>query len=89
MIFIYCLPIIEKDYNYNTISTVLDDYVFSHSAEGKAHLALAIMSDIKYLNLSPVNISLSCPVVWFCNFSLKLSHRLLYILGSKTKVCTF
>ena len=56
-IIIYSLPIIiEKDYNYNAISTVSDEYFFSHSAEGKAHSVLVIESDSEYLNRSPVNI---------------------------------
>ena len=55
--------IIEKDYNYNAILTVSDEYFFSHSAEGKAHSVLVIEWDSEYLNLSPVNICLSSPVV--------------------------
>ena len=56
-IIINSLPIIiEKDYNYNAISTVSDEYFFSHSAEGKAHSVLVSESDSEYLNLSPVNI---------------------------------
>ena len=63
-IIINSLPIIiEKDYNYNAISTVLDKYFFSHSAEGKAHSVNVSESDSKYLNLSPVNICLSSPIV--------------------------
>ena len=58
------LPIIiEKDYNYNAMSTVSDEYFFSHSAEGKAHSVIVSESDCEYVNLSPVNISLSSPVV--------------------------
>ena len=58
------LPIIiEKDYNYNAISTVSDEYFFSHSAEGKVHLILVSESDSEYLNPSPINICLSSPVV--------------------------
>ena len=35
-IIIYSLPIIiEKDYNYNTTSTVSDEHFFPHSVEGK------------------------------------------------------
>ena len=42
-IIIYSLPIImEKDYNYNAISTVSDEYFLSHSAEWKAHSVLVI-----------------------------------------------
>ena len=63
-IIINSLPIIiEKDYNYNAISTVSDAYFFSHPAEGKAHSVLVSESDSEYLNLSPVNICLSSPVV--------------------------
>ena len=37
-IIINSLPIIiEKDINYNAISTVSNEYFFSHSADGKAH----------------------------------------------------
>ena len=58
------LPTItEKDYHYNTISTVSDEYFFSHSAEGKAYSVIVSESDSEYLNLSPVNICLSSPVV--------------------------
>ena len=79
-IIINSLPIIiEKDYNYNAISTVSDEYFSSHSAEGKAHSVLISEWDSEYLNLSPVNICLSTPVVQFCNFRLKLIHMLLYI----------
>ena len=54
----YSLPIIiEKDYNYNSLTTV------SHSAEGKVHSVLIIESDSEYLNLLPVNICLSGAVV--------------------------
>ena len=56
--------------------TVSDEYVFSHSAEEKAHLVLVIESDGEYLNISTVNICLSSLVVLFCNFGLKLIHRL-------------
>ena len=67
------LPIIiEKDYNYNAISTVSDEYFLSHSAEGKAHSVIVSESDSENLNLSPVNICLSSPVVLFCDFGLKL-----------------
>ena len=63
-IIIYSLPIIiDKDYNYSAISTVSDEYFFCHSAEGKAHSVLVIESNSEYLNLSPVNICLSSPVV--------------------------
>ena len=63
-IVIYSLPIIiEKDYNYDAISTISDEYFFSHSAAGKAHSVLEIESDSEYLNLSPVNICLSIPKV--------------------------
>ena len=56
-IIIDSLPIlIEKDYNYNAISTVSDEYFFSHSAEGKVHSVIVSESDSEYLNLSPVNI---------------------------------
>ena len=59
-IIINSLPIIiEKDYNYNAISTVSEEYFFSHSAEGKAHSVILSESDSEYLNLSPVNICLS------------------------------
>ena len=71
--------IIEKDYNYNAISTVWDEYFFSHLAEGKVHSFLAIKSDSECLHLSTVNICLCSPVVQFCNFGLQLIHRLLYI----------
>ena len=50
------------------------------SAEGKAHSVFVIKSDSEYLDLSPVNICLTSPVVYFCNFGLKLIHRLLCIL---------
>ena len=43
--------------------TVTDELFSSHSAEGIAHSPLVIESDSEYLNLSPVNICLSCPVV--------------------------
>ena len=63
-IIISSLPIIiKKDYNYNAISTLSDEYFFSHSAEGKAHSVLVSESDSEYLNLSPVNICLSSSVV--------------------------
>ena len=56
-IIINSLPIImEKDYNYNAITTVSDKYFFSHSAEGKAHSVIVSESDSEYLNLSTVNI---------------------------------
>ena len=58
------LPIIiEKDYNYNAMSTVSDEYFFAHSAEGKAHSVIVSDQDCEYVNLSPVNICLSSPVV--------------------------
>ena len=58
------LPIIiEKAYNYNGISTVWDEYFLSHSSERKAHSVLVSESDSGYLNLSPVNICLSSPVI--------------------------
>ena len=45
-IIIHSLPIIiEKDYNYNALSMVSDEYFFSNSAKGKAHLVLLIESD--------------------------------------------
>ena len=45
------LPIIiEKDYNYNAISTVSDEYFFSHSVEGKAHSVIVSESDSEYHN---------------------------------------
>ena len=79
-IIIYSLPIIiQKDYNCNAISTVSDEHFFSHSAEGKAHSVLVIESDSEYLNLSLVNFCFSSSVVEFCNFGLKLVHRLLCI----------
>ena len=40
--------IIEKDYNYNAISTVSDEYLFSLSLEGKVHSLLVIESDSEY-----------------------------------------
>ena len=63
-IIINSLPIIiEKDYNYNAISTVSDEYFISHSAEGKAHSVIVSESDSEYLYLSPVDICLFSPVV--------------------------
>ena len=64
-IIINSLPIIiQKDYNYNANINGLGRVIFfSHSAEGKAHSVIVSESDSEYLNLSPVNICLSSPVV--------------------------
>ena len=64
-IIINSMPIIiEKDYNYNAVSTASDEYFFSHSAKGKAHSVLVSEMDSEYLNLSPVFLLIqSCCIV--------------------------